>query len=156
MMLDIGQIVFDPIYKLLYGLIEEILKKNLLYHISKKRKIRRRVENATAEVVEILIPFLLQEKVAQEKIDRLIDTCIIELKPFTENSSDLFTGSLDGQKIYENLYLRKDIPEVIIEDGLKDTYSLLFPRIATLLCKIPAAVKDWENEAWSENFKTSR
>jgi hypothetical protein len=42
---------------------------------------------------------------------------------------------------------------VVIEDGVKEVYTLLCPRIATLLCKMPAAVKDWESAAWSEEFR---
>jgi predicted NACHT family NTPase len=118
-----------------------------------ERKIKNRVEDSTADVVQDLKPFLDQEKIPVEKQQHLIETCVNELKPFAENPSELFKGSLDGQKIFENLYHEKELPQVIIEDDLKDTYTLLFPRVATLLCKIPAAVKDWENEAWSENYR---
>jgi len=118
-----------------------------------RRKILRRVEDATAEVVEPLLPFLENERISEDKQRRLIQTCVEELKPFTEDSSPLFQGSLDGQKIFDSLYANRELPQVIVEDGLKEIYSLLFPRIATILCKIPAAVKDWENEAWSENFR---
>jgi hypothetical protein len=65
----------------------------------------------------------------------------------------LFQDSLNGQKIFEELYANRDLPQVVIEDGLKEIYTLLCPRIATLLCRIPAAVKDWESEAWTENFR---
>lgn len=151
-MFDLGKLVFDLIFQLIIGVIDEKLKSSTLSYLE-QRKIRRRVEDATADVVESLVPFLAQEKISQEKQERLIETCIRELKPFAENPAELFKGSLNGQKIFENLYLNKELPQVIIEDNLKDTYSLLFPRIATLLCKIPAAVNDWENEAWSENFR---
>ncbi|MHB0966873.1 MAG: NACHT domain-containing protein [Bellilinea sp.] len=151
-MIDTGKLVFDYIFQLIIGVIDEKLESSGLSYLE-QRKIKRRVEDATAEVVESIVPFLQQEKVSQEKLDRLIGTCISELKPYTENPMELFKGSLDGQKIFENLYHEKELPQVIVEDGLKDTYSLLFPRIATLLCKLPAAVKDWENEAWSENYR---
>lgn len=118
-----------------------------------RRKIERRIEDATAEVVEPLLPFLSQEGIPDDKQRRLIQTCVDELWPLTENPELLFQGSLDGQKIFENLYADRDLPEVVIEDGLKDVYALLCPRIATLLCKIPAAVKDWESEAWSEDYR---
>lgn len=118
-----------------------------------RRRIRQRIDNAVAEVVEPLLPFLENERISEDKQRRLIQTCVEELKPFAEDSKPLFQGSLDGQKIFESLYANRELPQVIVEDGLKEIYSLLFPRIATLLCKIPAAVKDWENEAWSENFR---
>lgn len=151
-MFDLGKLVFDHIFQLIIGVIDDKLKSSTLSYLE-QRKIRRRVEDATAEVVESLVPFLQQEKISQDKQERLIETCVRELKPFTENPAELFKGSLDGQKIFENLYHDKELPQVIIEDDLRDTYSLLLPRIATLLCKIPAAVKDWESEAWSENYR---
>lgn len=117
-----------------------------------RRKIKRRIEDATAEVVEPLLPFLAHEGISEDKQRRLIETCVEELRPLTEKPEQLFQGSLNGQKIFDDLYTNRDLPQVVIEDGLKDVYTLLCPRIATLLCKIPVAVKDWESEAWSENF----
>ncbi len=117
-----------------------------------ERRIRRRVEDATAEVVEPLLTFLSHERISEDKQFRLFQTCVEELRPLTEKPELLFQGSLNGQKIFENLYDDREFPQVILEDGLKDIYALLGPRITTLLCRIPAAVKDWESEAWTENF----
>lgn len=151
-MFDLGKFAFGLISDLMWNVIKDGLKSSSV-DFFQERKIKSRVEDATAEVVRDLVPFLEQEKISAEKQQRLIETCVRELKPFSENPAELFKGSLDGQKIFDSLYLEKELPQVIIEDGLKDIYSLLFPRIATLLCKIPAAVKDWENEAWSENYR---
>lgn len=151
-MFDLGMMIFEHIFQLIVGVIDDKLKSSTLSFLE-KRKIRSRVEDATAEIAESLVPFLQQEGISQEKQERLIETCIRELKPFTENPTELFRGSLDGQKIFESAYRNTEFPQVIIEDGLRDIYSLLFPRIATLLCKIPSAIKDWENEAWSENYR---
>lgn len=118
-----------------------------------RRKIERRVEDATAEVVESMLPFLSQERIPEDRQRRLIQTCVEELRPLAERPEMLFQGSLNGQKIFENLYRDRDLPQTVVEDGLRDVYALLFPRIATLLCKIPAAVKDWENEAWVESYR---
>jgi len=151
MVFDLGGFFFTRVYKLIINVVDSKLKETTLSFLE-QRKIKRRVEDSTAEVVNILVPFLTAEKISQEKQERLIETCIRELTPIAENSAELFKGSLDGQKIFENLYQNKEFPQVIVEDGLKDIYSLLFPRISTLLCKMPEAVKDWEKEAWSENF----
>ena len=151
-MIEIGEFAL----KLIVGLLNSAIKAGVSYagrDFFERRKIERRVEDATAEVVEPLLPFLSQEHVPDDKQRRLIETCVEELRPFTLKSELLFQGSLNGQKIFDELYANRDLPEVIIEDGLKDVYTLLCPRIATLLCKIPAAVKDWENEAWSENYR---
>ncbi len=151
-MLELGQLALDLVINLLAGVIQDVASYKALPFFE-RRRIERRIEDAIAEVVEPLLPFLAQEKIPEDKQRRLIETCVDELRPFTENPERLFQGSLDGQKIFEELYANRDLPQVVIEDGLKDIYALLCPRIATLLCKIPAAVKDWENEAWSENYR---
>jgi len=150
-MFDLGEFLFTRIKKLIINIIDNKLEATSLSFLE-KRKIKGRVEDSTAEVVGILLPFLKAEHISQEKQERLIDTCIRELTPIAENSSELFKGSLNGQKIFENLYNNQGFPEVIVEEGLNDIYSLLFPRIATLICKMPEAVNDWEKEAWAENF----
>lgn len=150
--MGVGEFALGLILELLGAAMEGSIKFATLPFFQ-QRKIRRRVEDATAEVVEPLLPFLENEGIKEDKQRRLILTCVQELRPFTEKPELLFQGSLAGQKIFDDLYADRDLPLVIIEDGLSDVYALLFPRIATLLCKIPAAVKDWENEAWTENFR---
>ena len=118
----------------------------------KRRKITGRVEIATAEVVEPLVLFLANEGVSQRKQELLFKVCTEELQPFTENSKPLFSGSLDGQKIFENLYRDKSFPITIKEEGLENIYILLCPRVATLLCRLPTSVLDWESNVWTENF----
>jgi hypothetical protein len=120
-----------------------------------RRKIERRVDEAVCEVVEPIIPFLEQENLTQAQQRLLIEACRIDLQELAENPQYLFQGSLDGQKIFDNLYSGegKKLPDVVIDEKLEGVYSLLFPRIATVICKIPAAVKDWENEAWKEDYR---
>jgi hypothetical protein len=148
----IGQFAFEVIVSLVASAIQAGVELTTLPYFQ-RRKIERRFEDATAEVVEPLLPFLEQERVPQDKQRRLIETCVDELRPLTKQPELFFQGSLDGQKIFDNLYADRDLPQVVVEDDLKDVYALLCPRIATLLCKIPAAVKDWENEAWTENYR---
>lgn len=150
--MGVGEFALGLIIELLGAAMEGGIKFTALPFFQ-QRKIRRRVEDATAEAVEPLLPFLDNEGIKEDKQRRLILTCVRELRPFTEKPELLFQGSLDGQKIFDDLYADRGLPRVIVEDGLSDVYALLFPRIATLLCKIPAAVKDWENEAWTENFR---
>ncbi len=151
-MIGIGPFALDLITNLLASVIYDGVNYKTLPFFE-RRRIERRIEDSVADVVETLIPFLQQEKISEEKQCRLIETCVDELRPLTQHPERLFQGSLDGQKIFEELYENRSLPEVIIEDDLKDIYALLCPRIATLLCKIPAAVKDWESEAWSENYR---
>ncbi|MCI5160802.1 MAG: NACHT domain-containing protein, partial [Candidatus Electrothrix sp. AX5] len=118
----------------------------------KRKKIENRVENATAEVVEPLLPFLANEGLSNFQQELLFRTCTKELDHFTIDSSSLFSGSLDGQKIFDKLYTDKELPRTITDEDLESIYTLLCPRVATLLCRLPAAVKDWEANAWTENF----
>jgi predicted NACHT family NTPase len=146
----------EAAFGIILNLISGVLQKGIDYsslNFFEKRKVQRHIEDAVAAVVEPLLPFLTQEGVAEEQQQRLIHVCVEELRPLTQEPSRLFQGSLNGQKLFEDLYAHRPLPEVIIEDGLQDVYTLLCPRIATLLCKIPAAVKDWETEAWTENFR---
>ncbi len=138
------------ITNLLSSVIYEVTKSQL--DPFKRRKIQRKIEDAIDEVVKPLLPFLENEHIAEDKQRRLIEACAEEIRPLTTEPDKLFKGSLNGQKIFDDLYRDKNLPEVVIEDGLKDVYTILFPRIATIICKIPATVKDWESEAWSENF----
>ncbi|MBD2318704.1 NACHT domain-containing protein [Phormidium tenue] len=148
--MELGEFTLGIITNLLSSIIYDGIKSQPYFQ---RRKIERRVEDATAEIVEPLLPFLKNEGISEDKQRRLIQTCVDELSPLAKNPELLFQGSLNGQKIFEDLYTNRDLPQVVVEDGLKDVYTLLCPRIATLICKIPAAVKDWENEAWSENFR---
>lgn len=151
-MVDLGEFALNIVMELLANVIQEGANYTALPYFQ-RRKIERRIEDATAEVVEPLLPFLAQEGIPEDRQRRLIQVCIDELRPLTRQPERLFQGSLNGQKIFEELYAERDLPQVVIEDGLKDIYTLLCPRIATLLCKMPTAVKDWESEAWSENFR---
>jgi len=151
-MFSLEQFVFEKVA----AIINEVINDGVKYaglSFFEKLKIQKRVELATAEVIEPLVPFISREGISSDKQERLILTCVEELRPLTVNTSRLFQGSLDGQMIFDELYKNRPLPQVIVEDGLRDIYLLLFPRIATLLCKIPAAVKDWESEAWIENYR---
>ncbi|WP_235006745.1 NACHT domain-containing protein, partial [Calothrix rhizosoleniae] len=153
---ELAQFTLGIITNLLSSVIYDSVNHSKLQYFQRwkiEKRVEYTVEYATMEIVEPLLQFLTNEKVSEDKQRRLIETCVEELRPLTEQPEQLFQGSLNGQKIFEDLYTNRDLPEVVIEDGLKDVYTLLCPRIATLLCKIPAAVKDWESEAWSENFR---
>lgn len=119
----------------------------------KKRKVESRVDDATAQVVESLVGFLEKEGLNDIQKSVLIETCGNELKPITDEPAKLFNASLNGQIIFDNLYPDGKLPTAITEVGLSTVYALLCPRIATLICKVPEAIKDWESEAWSENYR---
>ena len=129
--MELGAFAFSIITNLLSSVIYEGTNFSTLSFFQ-RRKIERRIEDATAEVVEPLLPFLAHEGISEDKQCRLIETCVEELRPLTEKPEQLFQGSLNGQKIFDDLYANRNLPQVVIEDGLKDVYTLLCPRIATL------------------------
>lgn len=149
--MGIAEFAFSAIASLLSSVIYEGVKLSSLGFLQKK-KIKNRIENAIVNVIAPLMPFLQNEGVPEDKQRRLIETCVEELRTLAEKPARFFEGSLDGQRIFEDLYEVKGLPQVITEDRTEDVYALLFPRIASFLCKFPPAVKDWEHEAWRENF----
>ena len=151
-MVELGKFAFDLVSSLVVGVIQEGTTYAGLSFFE-HRRIKNRIDDAIAEVVEPLLPFFAGEGIPEEKQRRLIQTCIDELRPLTENPCRLFQGSLNGKIIFDELYAVRELPEVVVEDGLKVIYILLCQHIATILCKIPAAVKDWEHEAWSESYR---
>jgi hypothetical protein len=148
----VGEFAFGLVSKLIANLVQRGIDYQTLPFFQ-KRKIESRIDSAVADILEPLLPFLSQEGVSETQQSLLIQTCVEELKPITEDPKPLFQGSLNGQKIFDAIYANRNLPRVIIDEDLKEVYTLLFPRIATLIAKIPAAVKDWENEAWAENYR---
>ena len=142
------------IFGIITNLVSEVIStKYKELDFFKRLKIDSQVKTVIAEVVEPILPFLSQEKISEDKQRRLIEACVEELRPLTKTPDLLFKGSLNGQKIFDDLYVDRSLPTVVIDDGLTDIYTILFPHIATLICKIPSVVKDWETEAWSENYR---
>lgn len=151
-MTGIEEVAFSLITSLVTDALKSLVSFTALPFLQHS-KIRRRVEIATLEVVEPLVPFLTNEGITVGQQELLFQVCTDELKPFVEQPEGLFSGSLDGQKIFDQVYTQGKLPQAIRDENLEDIYSLLFPRVATLLCRIPAAVKEWEANAWSESFK---
>lgn len=152
MTVGIGEFTFAVVTKLIANLISAGTKHASLPFFE-RRKIDRRVEEATAEVVEPLVHFLSQEGLTEAQQHLLVETCVNELQPITSDPRPLFEGSLDGQKIFDRMYADRKLPQAVRDEDIENVYALLFVRIATLLCRIPAAVKDWESHAWAENYR---
>jgi hypothetical protein len=151
-MFELAELAYDLIMGLIVNAAYDSIKVSV-GDFFQRRKIEKRIEDSVASVVEPLLPFLSNEGISLINQEQLLRICVAELKPVVENPQMMFDSSLNGQKIFEEIYLRKDIPQYIIEENLKDVYIMLFPRIATIICKIPNIVRNWETEAWSENFK---
>lgn len=122
-------------------------------HALNKRRVERKIEDVVQSVVEPLIAFLTSEGVTPERQQLLLQTCIGELTPLAADPTELLTGSLNGQKIFDELYKDRGLPQAILDEDLSAFYGLAFPRIATLLCRVPPAILDWEAHAWAETFR---
>lgn len=115
--------------------------------------IKGRVEGCIGKVVDSLAPFFRDEKMSESQKILLVEECEREFTSLVADSHPLLAGSLDGEKIYEQLYAKRKVPESIRDERLEYYYSLLFPRIAHLICRIPGLVEQWKKEAWAENFR---
>jgi adenylate kinase family enzyme len=145
----IGEMVFNIIVKIIGQTINNNISKLDFF---KKRRIEGSINDTVAKVCEPMINYLNKEKISTDKQERLFYYLGEELKILFDNSSLLFQSSLKGQKIFEQFYENRSIPQTVTEDGLKEIYSLFFPRITTTLCDVPLLVKEWEVKAWAENF----
>lgn len=149
--MDLSSIVFDMVYELIKKIAFDSISLDSIGFFE-RRKIENRIDKAIVDVVEPLIPFLKHEDISEDKALRLISICKSEFQIISEDSAIFFENNLDGQKLFENFYATNGIPEAIIEDETQGIFSLLFPRIATIICQIPSVLKDWERNAWAENY----
>jgi len=142
----------------------ELVKKLVFAAISKKveitaepfltkRKIESRVDDSIAQVVEQLVPFFDNERIPENKRRTLIKTCETELANLLTTPQEFFAASMDGQKLFDRRYADGQLPEAIRKKGLEDSYALIFPQIANLICMYPPAVEAWKIENYKEEFR---
>lgn len=118
-----------------------------------RAQIEGRVKGCIGRIVDGLDAFFRDEKLSEVQRILLVEQCGLELQPLVEKASPLLAGSLDGQKIYDQLYTDRPLPEAIRPEKIEHHYSLLFPRVAHLVCRIPGLVEQWQKEAWAESFR---
>lgn len=118
-----------------------------------RRRVDRALETAVDATTEALSTFLETELSDPRHRELLISECQRELLPVMAEPRRLFEGSLDGQRLFDQLYPDGGFPEAIRDEGLENAWALFVPRVATLLCGAAAALRDWELEAWREGYK---
>jgi hypothetical protein len=118
-----------------------------------RRRVERAVETAAANVAETLVSFFASERVTEDLQYLLLEECRLALQPVVEDPSALFVGSLNGQRIFDDMFARGSIPSSVSEPGARALFEMVFVRIASVLCLVPAAVRDWEANAWKENYR---
>lgn len=150
--MGIAEVAFGVATSLLANVIQSITSKSTINYFQQKR-LDSRIDEAISMVIEPMLSSLKREGIPEEMQIFLMEVCEEELHPIADDPLRLFEGSLNGQKIFDQFYENGALPERITQAGLTETYAIIFPRIATLPCKVPVAVKDWESNAWAENFK---
>lgn len=150
--MEIAEVIYKALISLLSTIMKDIIKNNAKDFITRKR-VENRIDNAISEVMVSLNDFLNNEKVTEIQKILLINTCEVELHKEIYNTNILFGGSLDGQTIIDTIYSKRSLPKVITEENLSDVFTMLCVRIATVLCELITALKDWESRAWIENYK---
>lgn len=118
-----------------------------------KRRVERSVEAASSNVAETLVAFFKAERVDEDVQELLLLECRIALEPIAADPSPLFGGSLNGQIIFDQMFAEAPIPASVSEPAVRPLFEMVFVRIASVLCLVPSAVRDWEANAWKEGFR---
>jgi len=113
-------------------------------------RIGQAIENAIAEVWDSLDDFFTSEKVGESKRDIVAAACESELRPFAEDVTLLLKNSLDGEKLFEQLRAESPFPQEIREEGLEQIYRIVFPLMASVLCRAPVIVERIDEESLQE------
>jgi len=152
MAIEFAPVLFELVKKIVF----QAIATRVNYHVEPfftKRKIESRLENSIAQVIEQLLPFFENERIAESKRGLLLEICRIELSALLENPQEFFASSLDGQKIFDRRYASGGLPEAIREEGLSDSYAQIFPQIANLVCMYPPTVELWRIEGYKDYFR---
>jgi hypothetical protein len=103
---DLAALAFKEVSKL----VTDAVKKRVEYESEgffTKRRIENELEKSVLRVIEPLEAFLNNEKISESQQRLLIEMCMSELRPLIEDPSRIFEGSLDGQKVVDQLYVVK-------------------------------------------------
>lgn len=152
MAIDFGAILFESACRI----VERALSKKVSEtgtNFLTQRRIKARLEDAIAKVIEPLVPYLESERISDERKLLLLNVCETELQRITDDPAQFFAASLDGQKLFDKKYATDGLPEAIVQEELSDLYAAIFPRIANLICAYPPALEKWRTEGYKEEFR---
>lgn len=153
MPIEFGALLFEAVKEIVFNAIS----KRVLLSGEKfltQRKIRSRIEDSVAQVVEHLMPFFEGEHLSSDhKRQVLISNCTHELEEILADPKEIFAASLDGQKVFDRRYEDGLLPQGIRDEGLEDLYALVFPQIANLICAYPPAIEQWKIEGYRDGFR---
>lgn len=149
--MPLTETITTGLFELVWSAIQTQVDQNLNDFLT-KRRIRRAVEHAVDHVVVELERFLRHEVREESRRTLVIEQCLLELRPLLLEPQRLFRGSLDGQRIFEQLY-PEEYPEAIRHERLESVWALFVPRVLALVCKLSLATEEWRVEGWRENFR---
>jgi hypothetical protein len=145
--------VFFELVKLL---IMEAIKKGAAAGVTNlitRAKISGALDLCVARVIEPLDTFFSHEGLDERRQEILALACTDELRPLLAEPARLFESSLDGQRVFDDLYTARPLPQAVRDEGMEHAYRMVFPRIAHMLCQYPPLFDLWKAEGWREDFK---
>jgi hypothetical protein len=113
-------------------------------------RIEQSIESAFAEVWESLDPFFKSEHVGENQREIVASTCGSELHPFVNDVSLLLRGSLDGEKLFEQIRFASPFPQAIRDENLEQVYRMVFPLVASVVCRAPVIIEQIEEKSLGE------
>ena len=102
---EIAAFIFEQVK----SVVLDAVKKQVGYEAEgffTKLKIQTELDKSVGRVVEPLVPFLTNEKVSEAQQRILVQTCTSELDRVVQEPSSVFEASLDGEKLFQQLYTR--------------------------------------------------
>jgi hypothetical protein len=113
-------------------------------------RLEQAIENAIAEVWDSLTHYFVSERVEEDKRTIVASACENELRPFAKDVTLLLKGSLDGEKLFEQLRAANPFPQEIRDEGLEQVYRMVFPLMASVLCKAPVILEQIGEKSLAE------
>jgi hypothetical protein len=146
------EIITTGLSKLVWSAVKPHVDRNVKDFLA-KRRIERAVHEAVDRVVVEFERFLVDEVRDDRQRELVIELSLLELDPLVRDPAQLFRGSLDGQRVFEQLYPDGRYPEAITDERLESVWTLFVPRVAALLCELAMAIEEWRIEGWREGFR---
>lgn len=113
-------------------------------------RIQQAIESSIAEVWDSLSPYFAAEHIVDERRDLIAAACERELRPYADDVRLLLKGSLDGEKLFEQLRAEAPFPQEIQDENLEQVYRMVFPLLASVLCNAPLILEQTQEKGLPE------
>ncbi len=143
--------LFDMMMKPLWAAVEKEVMGTVEGFLV-KRRVRNAVEKAVISVAQPMEAFLRNEKISIEKQQLLVAACERELNLLVLEPRRLFAGSLNGARLFDEIYGGKQLPAEIREEGLERIYTSMLPQILQVFCGLLPVFDLWKLEGFQEQF----